>query len=350
MRKIITYIVFTLALPFFGSGQDTQFSQYFSASLFLNPAFSGVYNEPSLQLNYKKQTQTLQIFTELSQVSFVFPIKKPGLSSRSLGGVGLMAYTEESGIQGSPVVKNSAAFLTYGHNLQFGVLNSDIVTMAIQVGYEKRSQSFSQLNWGSQYNPFFGFDDSRDAPLETEFDARTAVAVVNAGLMYYYNPDRNYFLYKYSAFSGFSVTNVNRPNKSFNPIVSTPEVMRWKYNGGIEIKINKLYATPSFLFFYQGGSTQFNAGLHFAYVPKADRYKARGNQLLIGTWYRYRDSFIFMGGIKFASMAIRASYDLNTKLFAQHISVNIAQPAFELSLQYSLSKSSGGRRLSNPLF
>lgn len=349
MNKVFAYIAVFTILPFFAKSQDTQFSQYFSASLFLNPAFAGVYNDPSLHMNYKKQLQTLDIFTELTQVSFVFPIKQPGRADRSIGGFGLMAFSEESGITGSPVIQNSAAFLTYGHNFKFGILSSDIITIGIQAGWETRRQSFSDLNWGSQYNPFFGYDDTLPTPV-TEFDTSIGVAVVNAGIMYYYNPERNYLLYSYSAFSGFSVTNLNGPNKSFNVQSSSPEPRRWKYNGGVEIKINKLYTTPSLLFLYQGGSVQFNTGLHFAYVPKADRYKARGSQLLVGTWYRFKDSFIFMGGVKFSSMAIRASYDLNTKLFAQNIDVQIAQPAFEISIQYSLSKNQGYRRVSNPLF
>ena len=349
MRRTIHISVLAL-LSFVANGQNTQFSQYFSVSLFLNPGFVGVYNDPSLHMNYKKQLQTLETFTELTQVSFVFPIKRPGSTARSKGGFGLMAYAEQSGISGSPVINNSAAFLTYGHNLKFGILSSDVVTIGVQAGYETRSQNFSQLRWGSQYNPFFGFDDSREQPSVTEFDTNTGALIVNAGVMYYYNAERNYLLYQYSAFSGFSVTNVNRPDKSFNKTSSSPEPMLWKYNGGIEIKMNKLYTTPSLLFLYQGGSTQFNAGLHFAYAPKSDRYKARGNQLLVGTWYRFRDSFIFMGGIKFSTMAIRASYDLNSRLFGQHISVQIAQPAFEVSIQYSLSKGGGYRKVSNPLF
>lgn len=348
MRQVFTYISILL-LPVLVKGQDSQFSQYFSASLFLNPAFSGVYNDPSFHMNFNKQNRTLGIVSELTQVSFVFPIKQKGRSGRSLGGFGLMVFSEQSGINGKPVIKKTAGFVTYGHNFKFGLLSSDIITIGIQAGLEQGKQNWSELSWGSQYNPFFGRDDTKDTPV-TQFDTERAAPVVNAGIMYYYNPDRNYLLYSYSAFSGFSVTNVNRPNKSFNTQSKSPEKMRWKYNGGVEIKINKLYMTPSLFFLYQGGSTQINAGLHFAYVPKADRYKARGNQLLLGTSYRVKDSFIFMGGVKFSSMAIRASYDLNSKLFAQHISVGIDQPAFELSLQYSLSKNAGHRKLSNPLF
>ena len=346
MRKLKAYILFFM-IACFGYSQDTQFSQYFSASLFLNPAFAGVYNFPSVHMNHKRQLQSVDVINELTQVSFIFPIKPGGPLERSIGGIGLMAYNERNGING--VFQNSAAFVTYAQNFKFGILSSDIITFAVQAGYENRSLNFSDLSWGSQYNPFYGFDDTLPTPV-TEFDDTKGSLVVNAGFMYYYNPDRNYLLYRYSAFSGFSATNVNGPNKSFNVQNATPEPMLLKYNGGVEVKFNKLYVTPSLLFLYLRRNYQFNAGLNFAYSPRADRYRSRGNQVLFGAWYRFRDSFIFMGGVKMSSLVIRASYDLNSNLFVQERTVDIAQNSFELSIQYHLTNNSGYRKLSNPLF
>lgn len=347
MRNRIVHIL-SLCLVTVGLyGQDTQFSQYFAASLFLNPGFAGVYNDPSLHMNHRMQVQNSDAVNELTQVSFIFPLKPRGRLERSIGGIGVMAYTEKSGING--VFQNNAAFLNYAHNFKFGILDSDILSVGVQAGYETRSLNFSALRWGSQYNPFFGFDDTLPVPV-TEFDDQKGTLIVNAGLMYYYNPGRNYLLYRYSAFSGFSATNVNRPNKSFNVENSSPEPMLIKYNGGVEIKFNKLYATPSLLFLYLRGNWQFNAGLNFAYSPGAERYRSKGNQILFGAWYRVRDSFIFMGGVKLSSLAIRASYDLNTKLFVAERGVDIAQNAFEISIQYNISKNVGYRRISNPLF
>ncbi len=346
MRRIGLYILTLLMLKTV-EAQDLQFSQYFSASLFLNPAFAGVYNDPSLHMNHKRQLQGVDVLNELTQVSFIFPIKPGGSYERSIGGIGLMAYNERSGING--VFENSAAFLTYAQNFKFGILSSDIITFAVQVGYENRTLNFSSLQWGSQYNPFYGFDDTLPIPV-TEFDGQKGTVVANAGFMYYYNPNRNYLLYTFSAFSGFSATNVNRPNKSLSVDNKSVEPMLLKYNGGVEAKFNKLYVTPSLFFQYLRKSIQFNAGMNFAYSPNENRYRARGNQVLFGVWYRLRDSYIFMGGIKFASLAIRASYDLNSNLFIGDRTVNISQPSFEISIQYNISKNTGYRKISNPLF
>ncbi|MEQ8905048.1 PorP/SprF family type IX secretion system membrane protein [Ekhidna sp.] len=345
MKKVITILLIGLAARV--AGQDAQFSQYYAASLYLNPAFSGIYNDPSIHMNHKRQLQSVDIVNELTQVSFIFPLKPQGKLEQSIGGIGLMAFNEKSGFQG--IYERNSVFANYAHNLKFGLLSSYLVSIGVQAGYEMRKLNFSNLAWGSQYNAFYGFDNTLPIPV-TEFDDQQQNIVVNAGIMYYYNPERNYLLHNYSAFVGLSATNLNRPNTSFTVDSESPEAMLFKYNGGIEFKMNKLFITPSLLYLYIRQNQQFNAGLNVAYVPNAEQYRARGTQLLIGTWYRLRDSFIFMGGVKVNSLTVRVSYDMNTTLFVPEKGIDLAQNSMEISIQYSLSKNLNMRKISNPLF
>ena len=346
MKRILPFILLSL-VTWTLKAQDTQFSQYFSASLYLNPGFAGVYNDPALFFNHKTQVPATEQQLELTQVSFVFPLKPQGKLEKAIGGVGLMAYSETSGFQG--VFKNTGAFLTYAHNLKFGILTSDVVSIGVQAGFENRSINFSGLNWGSQYNPFFGLDETL-AGGASEFNSRKGNFVLNAGIMYYYNPERNYLLYSYSAFSGFSATNINRPDRSFSTSYSAKQPILWKYNGGVEMKFDKLFATPSLLFQYYNKNYQFNAGMLVSYAPGADRYRARGPQLLLGSWYRYRDSFIFMTGMNINNITVRGSYDMNSKLFFSEKNVEFGRNSFEISVQYALGGPQSARKISNPLF
>ncbi|MEO9871469.1 PorP/SprF family type IX secretion system membrane protein [Ekhidna sp.] len=345
MKRLITILLLIFAAK--ALSQDAQFSQYYAASLYLNPAFSGIYKDASLHMNHKRQLQSADLLNELTQVSFIFPIKPKGSLEQSLGGVGVMAFNEKSGFQG--IYERNSVFLNYAHNLKFGLLNSYLISIGVQAGYETRRLNFSNLTWGSQYNIFYGFDNTLAGPV-TEFDDQQQNIVLNAGIMYYYNPERNYLLHKYSAFIGMSATNLNRPNTSFTIDSESREPMLLKYNGGIEFKLNKLFVTPSLLYLYLRRNQQFNAGLNMAYVPNAERYRASGTQLLFGTWYRFRDSFIFMGGVKVNSLTVRVSYDLNSTLFVPEKGVDLAQNSMEISIQYSLSKNRGLRKASNPLF
>ena len=346
MKKITTTILLALSLS--GSySQELQFSQYYAASLYLNPGFNGIYNNASVHLNHKRLLQTNEIVEEITQVSFIFPIKPKGSVEQSLGGVGLMAFNEKRGFQG--IDETNAVFLNYAHNLKFGLLNSYLLSVGVQAGYRIRKLEFNQLLWGSQYNPFIGEDTSLPPPV-SEFDAQKENIIVNAGIMYYYNPQRNYLLYQYSGFLGVSATNLNRPNTSFAINEESVDPIQLKYNGGIEFKLNKLYVTPSVLFIYLTKNYQYNVGLNFVWAPDADRFNFGGPQLLLGSWYRLRDSFIFMGGVKIKQLTVRASYDMNSKLFLPETNANFTQPSMEISLQYSFSSGDGFRRASNPLF
>jgi hypothetical protein len=104
------------------------------------------------------------------------------------------------------------------------------------------------------------------------------------------------------------------------------------------------------LLLYIRQNYQFNAGFNVTYSPNANLYAAQGTSLLFGSYYRFRDSFIFMGGVQFQSFTIRGSYDMNSKVFVQDRLVDIAQNSFEISIQYSLAPKTGLRKLSNPLF
>lgn len=345
--KAITTTILLLFVTIMSFGQEAQFSQYYAASLYLNPGFNGIYNDMSVHMNHKRQLQTGEIVNELTQVSFIFPIKPKGSLEQSLGGAGIMAFNEKSGFRG--IYERNSVFVNYAHNLKFGLLSSYLISIGVQAGYEIRKLNFSGLTWGSQYNPYFGFDDTLPIPV-TEFDAQKQNFIINAGVMYYYNPERNYLLYKYSGFVGISATNLNRPNTSFTVASESTDPILLKYNGGAEFKVNKLFITPSLLFLYLTKNYQFNAGLNMAYVPEADQYSAKGMQLLFGTWYRYRDSFIFMGGIKVGQLTVRASYDMNSKLFIPERTIEFAQNSMEISLQYNFSKGSNFKKASNPLF
>ncbi len=346
MRKLFT-IPFLL-WAFLSQAQDSQFSQYYAASLYLNPGFSGIYNEPAFHMNHKRQIQTSEVINELTQISLILPIKSGQPNERSIGGVGIMAFNEKA-FQG--VYQRNSIFLNYAHNFKFGLLGSYLVSVGAQVGYDIRDLSFSGLQWGSQYNAFLaGFDETRAVPI-TEFDGQTQSLIVNGGIMYYFNPDRNYFQYTYSGFVGISATNLNSPNTSFSVAEDVSDPILLKYNGGIEFKIDKFFVTPSLLFLYLSRNYQYNAGINVSYSPQTGRYSAKGNtQLLFGTWYRFRDSFIFMGGVRVNKLTLRASYDLNSALFVENKDFDLAQNSVEISIQYYFSNKRSIKKFSNPLF
>ncbi len=342
MKK--AFIILFLFSTLHNVAQEFQFSQYYSTSLYLNPGFGGVYNHTSIHMNHKRQIQNKGFINELTQVSLILPLKPRGDIDLSIGGIGIMAFTQNNGFY-----KRNSAFLNYAYNLKLGLLNSYLVTIGLQIGYDIQKSNLSQLLWPSQYNQFIGGDDTFPSSV-SEFDTQIQNLLVNVGVMYYYNPQRNFLLYQYSGFVGLSATNLNRPNLSFAMDNKSPAPILLKYNGGIEFKLNKFFVTPSLLLFQLSKNYQFNIGLNLKWASQATKFTTNGPQLLFGTWYRLRDAFIFMGGIKLNQFTVRASYDLNTKLFAPETNVNYNQTSMEISIQYSFFNGVSSNKSSNPLF
>ncbi len=333
--------------------QETQFSQYYTASLYLNPAFAGVYGSPNFSLNYRQQQPGALTKDVLMQASFVFPITV-GDFSEQIGGVGVTAFNSQRGLNG--IEEITGFYLSYAHNFELGIASPDLIIIAAQGGMENVSATFSELSWASQYSPYIssGYDSSLPIPV-TEFDERSSSIVANAGIIYFYNRERNYLLYRYSAFSGLSVTNINRPDKSLNKDNQYIPPILYKYHGSMEFKLGSLYLMPSILALFHASDFLFNGGFYVSYPTEINRgfsLDSRGLELILGTWYRFRDSFIFILGFNNDQVGARISYDLNTQILANQANDlrGIQQPAFEISLQYNLNRSSRLRKVSNPLF
>lgn len=355
MKKRILHIVFYSFAPVLLWAQEYEFSQYYTASLYLNPAFAGVYTTPTLNANYRQQSFGIEFQQQQSQVSFVLPIIMSGGSeARQFGGVGISGYNISRGLDG--IEQISGAQLTYAQTLNLGVVSPDVLSVGVQAGWETISINFSDLQWGSQYSPFLrtGFDDTAPSPV-SEYDSRTSHLIINAGVMYYYNRNRNYLLYNYSAFSGISVTNANRPDKSLNRDGVFKSPLLYKYHGAFEFNFKRMFLIPTTMIQYYSGNFQYNFGSYLTYATNASRgfsLDSRGLELVAGAWYRLKDSFIVILGISHDNYAINVSYDFNSTIFyPDQINDNLLQnPAFEISIKYTRNKSSKLRKVSNPLF
>ncbi len=341
----------SLILLFIGTlkvnAQELQFSQFFSSSLYLNPAFSAIYVDPSLFVNYRRPLDNGIIYNETSQISMSMPVLINKAENLPRGGVGIMAYNNQSGYEG--IFKISGVFLNYAHNFSIGRLNTEVIALGVQFGYENYRVNFSDLRWGSSYNPYYGYDDAMVTPV-SEFDDETNHPIVNAGIMYYYNRQRNFTLYNYSAFSGFAITNLNRPDKTFVKDGKANAPMLFKYHGGFEFKVKKFNILPNILAQYQSNNYTADGGIYAWYTFQENSFgTGQDFKLVAGAWYRLRDSFIFLAGFNYNTISVKASYDLNSNLFYND-EVAFSRNHFELSLQYVIRKDSRVRKISNPLF
>ncbi len=348
MIKRYTIWLISLFITSAVSAQEDDFSQFMLSSIYINPAYASAYTDFSVNMNYKLQ-ETTAIDIQTSQVSIVFPIKVDNVTD-NVAGVGLMAFNQNSD---AGIYSDNGVFLTYAQNFNLGLLGSDLIAVGIQAGFSRSTTSLSQFNWGSQYSRYIedGLNNFSPAPV-TEFDNSNNQITINAGIMYYYNRKRNYLLHNYSAFSGLAVSNINRPNDSFSMNGTDKEPIKIKYHGGVEVRTGNLYILPNMLLHYSRRQFTAIGGLHLALsFTSSARFTSANNgvQLLLGSWYRLRESYTFMGGVQVNSLAIRGSFDMNSSLFVANEAIPVT-PAYEISLTYTLGGSGSMRKVNNALF
>ena len=335
--------VFTLTCFFFAAltstvtvhAQDANFSQYYAAPLYLNPALAGVDPSITVGLNYRSQLENDLFPNQSSQFSFILPIMGKGDALSHKGGLGLSAYNEIAGQQAN--FKVVGINLTGAYNLYLKQDGSQKVTFAIQGGFINKQIDFTNLTWGSQFDPFVGFDTSVNPGINF-LNERALYPVFNAGLMWYTALGGEGDSYGSGAYFGLAVGNLNEPDESLieGETIRLPKL--FKLNAGVDLGVSEKFTiSPNVLLKYQNGIFQFNAGTYLYYDLTGSGGDGRTNltRLVLGAWYRYNDSFIVATGIDKNQFAVGFSYDMRISSLRHP---DIGSGAYEISFTYRFSR------------
>ncbi len=330
--RMMIFIAFSV--PFSLFSQDANFSQYYAAPLYLNPALAGVNQNISIGLNYRSQLKSDLYPNQSSQFSLIIPIIGKGDTNAHKGGIGVSAYNEVAGQFSN--FKVMGANITGAYNLYLKSDGSQKITFAIQGGFLNKSIDFNNLTWGSQFDPFVGFDTSINPGISIVSE-NTMYPIFNAAMMWYAalggDDGKNS-----AAYLGFTMGNINEPNESLldGEIIKLPRL--FKANGGLDLSISeKITLSPNVLVKYQNKNFQFNAGTYLYYdlVAPDEENGAKNAQLILGTWYRYGDSFIAAAGISKSNLTVGFSYDMRVSTLRHP---DIGSGAYEISLTYKFKR------------
>lgn len=347
----VTIIVMVTMLQFSGlttiHAQDPHFSQYYAAPLYLNPALTGLEKDILFGINYRTQWRSIEFPYTTGQFSMILPIYKKGITFKHIGGVGITLYNDIAGENGG--LKASGINLSGSYNISLPYDKRQTISLGVQLGFVQKKLDLGNLQWGSQYNPFIGFDNTID-PGIGEITEQTIFPVVNAGWMWYFNPDKDKFRKSgFRAFLGMSVANLNQPDESLYQDGSSKLPMLYKLHGGVDFKITRgLKLTPNLLLMSQNKVRQVNAGAYLTIDVNNNPYARKTNtvEILVGTWKRMDDSMIFTTGLNTKNVTVGVSYDLNSSSLRYQTR---GRGAMELSIAYRIIKGKGIRRLSTPL-
>ena len=320
LKLSLAFFLFTNAWA-----QDAQFSQFYSTSVYNNPAFVGGGFYSRLVLHQRLQWPKLdaKYLTTYASYDKYFPDYQSG--------VGVYFFHD---VQGSNDVRSTEFALQYAYQLHINKKYS--LRTGYQVSMVSRYQDYADVTFLNQYD-------------EDGFIQGSTNDLPSGDRVFYADLSFGGILYSDELWAGLGIHHLNTPNQSLLDTHS-PLPMKWSFMLGYRIPLKgtgskgmnysgstqaEISIRPIVHYKFQGKADQLDAGVYFQY-----------DHLITGIWYRgiptkrenanqNNESMIFMiGWKKFKAMELRYSYDLTlSKLRAANTG-----GAHEISLAFLIHK------------
>ncbi|WP_375578855.1 type IX secretion system membrane protein PorP/SprF [Marivirga tractuosa] len=277
--------------------QDPQFSQFYAAPLYLNPAFAGNTQMSRAGINYRNQWPSINanFVTYSAYFDHYF--------DRLRSGVGLIISRDEEGIAG---LRSTSVGAQYAYQLRL----TDQLTFrpGVQVGVYNRNLNFDRLTFGDQWDP------------ETQTFINPTGETAAGPSKTFLDLSFGGVLYSENFWFGYSVFHLNEPNQSILGEESRLP-MKHSFHAGYKIPLKTGYRkgftrsgderslTPTAQYKMQGGFQQLDLGLYSTLEP-----------MVVGLWYRgipfdtpngfsASESLVFLVGYNYEKLAIGYSFD-----------------------------------------
>src|SRR5579859_3024743 len=295
--------------------QDPEFSQYYAAPLYLNPAFTGTTMDHRFIANYRNQWPN--IARGYSTYAFSYDYSLSQINS----GIGFLATQDQAGTAG---LKSTQFNFIYSY--KWHVSSKWVVSSGLNFGYAVRSIDFNKLIFGDQLQ----FDNTGSVPSSDP-------SLANAGSAHYFDFKAGALAYNRNFWFGFAAHHINEPNRSLiNQFAYVP--LKVTIHGGVRIP---LYSgafkrdripvlSPSFVYKRQANFEQLDVGAYLLYNP-----------IVFGLWYRgipvtknadnnpMQDAAVVILGFQFDQLEIVYSYDFTVSRLG-----SASGGAHEVALKY----------------
>lgn len=279
MRLVL--ILFSVLLCFSVKAQDPHFTQYFSAPIYLNPAFAGYEGCSRISTAYRLQWPKLSGNYQTVNFSYDQFIKQ------FAGSIAINYFYNREG--DGTIQKHSASFI---YSPSFKILKSKIlISPAIEAGWKQRSIDWSKLTFGDQIDARYGFiyntneiDVSNNA--KNYFDLNAGLLITHGNFVY-----------------GTAFHHLTQPNESFFDSYSAKLPLKitahFSYVADVAEKVK---ISPSLIYQQQQDFQQFLPTIIF-YV--------HGIKAGFGTRFNTNntDALIFLVGYKGKWFSTGYSYD-----------------------------------------
>ncbi len=315
----LKYLLFLLLLATELKATDPQFTQFYAAPLYLNPAFAGAIDCWRAGANYRNQwTFGDQPYTTYS----AYIDHNLAATTRFNGGAGLYLFRDNPGA-GNYTSYEIAPMVSYAINL-----NKDLtLRFGLQPSYHLKYANAGAFVFGDQINNISGVvaasADNGTIPATLNFfDISTGVLLFN----------KNYWI----GFAGHHLLN----NPLTTDIKSTAVPMKLSLHAGYKFYLNSAVESsisPAINIRNQWANMQMDVGFYY-----------QRQQLTLGAWYRglpfiggsgfNTDMVAVLVGFKFDQLKVGYSYDIPFS------NMYYTYGSHELSLVYEFCFYANGRK------
>jgi type IX secretion system PorP/SprF family membrane protein len=305
MKRTVFFIVFLGNFIHNIWAIDPQFTQFYSAPLYLSPSFAGATQQNRISSIYRQQ------WTSIPGAFVTYSLGYDHYFSNYNSGVGIMLMRDQAG---SGKLGYNYINLLYSYDFVF--LYSWHVRPGVSFIYKTFSLDFTKLKF---------YDQLTD-------NGPSAVQAPSAEIRGHIDGSASVLFYNSDIWTGFSLDHLLKPNESFfGDNVPTP--LKYTFYGGVRlIKKGRLLKpldesiSIAYLLKFQGDYSQLDIGLYWYKSP-----------LVFGLWYRgipalnkqFGDAISVLLGLKTNQLTFGYSYDFTISNL-----INSTGGSHEVSLIY----------------
>ena len=324
---LILILVIEINFRFNALSQDIHFSQFYSSPLTLNPALTGRFDGAYRFVgNGRQQWRSVTIPYQ----SYGGSLDAKGLNKLKGLGYGLSVYNDRTG---DSRYNTFLINLALSYTFKISKDSTLFLTLGAQTGATQTKIDYSNLRYDNQYN---GFQYDPNIPTSESFANTGKLNFnLNSGILV-----TKELKGRSSISTGFSLNNVNNPQKSFFNAADIKLDRRFNINlSSVFMLAKKVDLLPSILFMSQGKFTEFTGGTSARYIisDKPEKYKA----IYIGFWSRIVDAGIITAGMDYENLYVGLSYDIN---YSSLTPASRSRGAVEMSVIYIIKELPGKRK------
>jgi type IX secretion system PorP/SprF family membrane protein len=283
MNKIGLVILLLTGFRFL-SAQDPHFTQYYTNSLYLNPATSGTYSGSfRVSMLYRDQyfqplEESYKTFAASGDVKLNVRTAKSG--QKDAVSMGLTFLTDRVQIFD---FNTNQLLLTLAYHKSLDRKYKQMLGIGFQGGLLQRAVNYENLSFQDQFNAIDGYTNATGEFLPPN---NITVPDLSAGAYYSMSPSKKTNIHLGLAYQHFNQPNVsyyNDPvilNNSINKTSAYPS--RFTLHGGVQLMTNyRLDISPRFIFLQQGKKqvTQLSTLFRFKFAERTGQYFHLGPQL-----------------------------------------------------------------------